>query len=317
MIKSTLLQLGLGLGYGEVVPLALIGREHRQQHDGEHGKDDAEQGGAGLRERFVRGRGSGQTDDLGVNRVITQQGRCGHGAETGDEGHDRQREHRGDQGGEDHLPEHLEGLGSHVAGGFHGVVVDAADGVSQEEHVVRGTGEGHREEDRVKTGEPCGIDTREGVFQRGGDDAVAGIEKHIAGDAQDLGALDVKVHGQQYDGNADDVDREHQEHGELQGVPDVLSHAAREEEADDRKGIPLSGGVFGVEDTGQRVETGEQHEAEEQIGKECDPDDPQDRLRVKLSIQCPVHDAASASPSGGYAITSRGSMITLTCCPTS
>ena len=43
-----LLQLGLGLGNRQVVALSLVGGERRQQHDGEQGQDDAQQGRPGL-----------------------------------------------------------------------------------------------------------------------------------------------------------------------------------------------------------------------------------------------------------------------------
>ena len=48
----------------------------------------------------------------------------------------------------------LKGFAPMIAGRFHGVVVDAADGVAQEQHMVGGTGEGHGEQHRPEPGEP-------------------------------------------------------------------------------------------------------------------------------------------------------------------
>ena len=182
VVDPLLLELGLGFGDREVVPLALVGREDRQKHDGEHGQDDAEQRRPGLGERLVGHRRARQADDLRVDGVIAQQGGGGHGAQARDEGHDRQREHGGHQGGENHLPEDLEGLRAHVPGGFHGVIVYAPDGVAEEQGVIAGAGEGHGEPHRVEAGEPVRVHTGEGVHQHGGDDAVAVIEEEVAGD---------------------------------------------------------------------------------------------------------------------------------------
>ena len=131
-----LLQLSLRFGNRQIVTLALVGRQHRQQDDGEHRQNNAEKSSTRLREGFVSRRRTGQTDDLGVDGVVAQQGRGRHGTKTGNKGHNGEREHRRDQRGENHLPQHLEWLGTHVAGSFHCVVIKAADGVAQKQHVV-------------------------------------------------------------------------------------------------------------------------------------------------------------------------------------
>ena len=281
-------QLGLGLGHRQVVPLALVGGEHRQQDNGEHGQNDGQQGGPSLREGLVRHGGAGQTDDLRVDGVVAQQGRGGHGAQTCDERHHRQGEHGGHQCGEDHLPQHLEGLGTHVPGGLHGVVVDAPDGVAQEQRVVGGTGERHGKQHRVEAGEPVPVEIREGVGQRGGQDAVGIVQEQVAGDqrhagvdhgghvaqAQDIGALDVEILRQQDDGHAHHIDGDDKADGQLQGVPNIAAHVAGEEELDDRPRVCLAGGVFRGEDAGQRVQTRQQHEPEEEVGEQHDADDP-------------------------------------------
>ena len=66
-----LLELGFGLGYGEIVAPALIGRQDRQQDDGEHSQDHAEQSRSCLGEGLVSGGGAGQADDLRIDGVIT------------------------------------------------------------------------------------------------------------------------------------------------------------------------------------------------------------------------------------------------------
>ena len=300
-----LLQPGLGLGNRQVVALSLIGGEHRQQHDGEHGQNNAQQGRPGLGEGLVGRGGAGQADDLRVDGVIAQQGGGGHGAQARDEGHDRQGEHGGDQGGEDHLPEDLEGLGPHVPGRLHGVVVDAPDGVSQKEHVVAGAGEGHGEEHGVEPGEPVGVHAREGVDQQGGDDAVAVVEEQVAGhqghagvdegghiaQAEDPRTLDVKVLRQKHGGHAHHVHRHHQAHGQLQGVPHVGAHAAGEEEADHRQGVPLSGGVDGVEHAGQGVQAGQKHEAQKQVCEKGEAKDLRQELGAEALGTCRAHGA--------------------------
>ena len=283
-----LYQLGLGLGHRQIVPLPLVGGQHRQQYDGEHGKDDRQQGGPGLGEGLIRHGGACQTHDLGVDGVVAQQSGGGHGAKAGDERHDRQGEHGGHQGGEYHLPQHLEGLGAHVAGSLHSVVVDAADGVAQEQRVVGRTRKGHGEQHRVETGEPAAVKAGDGVSQRRGQDAVGVVQEQVAGDqrhagvdhgghiaqAQDVGALDVEILRQQHDGHTYYVDGDDQADGQLQGVPHVAAHVAGEEEPDDSPGVRLTGGVLGGEDAGQRVQTRHQHKAEEKIGEQHDADDP-------------------------------------------
>ena len=78
--------------------------------------------------------------------------------------------------------------------------------------MVGGTGEGHGEEHRVEAGKPVGIEVRKGVLHQTREHAVAGIEEHVAGDqgdagvdhgghiahAQDLGALNVEILGEQH-----------------------------------------------------------------------------------------------------------------------
>ena len=307
-----LLELCLGLGNGEVMPLALVGREHRQQDDREHCEDYGQQRRARLREGFVRDGGTGQTDDLGVNGVIAQQGRGGHCAQTRDEGHDREREHRGYKRREDNLPEHLEGLCAHVARGLDGVVVNAADGIPEEERVVAGAGKGHCEEHRAKAREPVLVHAGESVHERVGQDAVRCVEEQIARDkgdaavdkrrhiakAQDARALDVEVLRQQDDGNADDVHRHDKAERKLQRVPDIFAHVAREEEADDRKRVALTGGVRGVEDAHERVEAGQQHEAEEQIDEQPEPDYTEHKFRRDAPVKALSHYFTSASAAG-------------------
>ena len=136
-VRNLLLdQLGLGLGDGQVMTLAFISRQNRQQDNGEHGQNHAQERCTGLRECFVCCRRTGQSDNFRVDGVIAQQGRCGHGTQTGDERHDSQREHGGDQRGENHLPQHLEWLGTHVSGSFHSIVVYSTDGIAQEQRMV-------------------------------------------------------------------------------------------------------------------------------------------------------------------------------------
>ena len=304
------LQPRLGLGDGEVVALALVGGEHGEQHDGEHRENDGQQRGARLREGLVRRGRAGETHDLGVDGVVAEQRGGGHGAQTRDEGHDRQREHGGHERRENDLPENLEGLRAHVARGLDGVVVNAADGVAQEERVVARAGEGHGEEHRVEAREPVWIKAREGVDERGGENAVGGVEEQIARDqrdagvdhrghvaeAQDVRALDVEILRQQHDGHAHHIDRDDQADGELEGVPDVAAHAAREEEADDREGIAHALGVRGGEDARERIEARQEHEAEEEVGKEHDADHAHHKRRVEagLSKRAAHHSTSSA-----------------------
>ena len=308
-----LLQLGLGLGDGEIVAPALIGGEHRQQDDGEHGQDDGQQSRPGLREGLIRSGGAGQPYDLRVNGVIAQQGGGGHSAQSGDKGHHRQGEHGGYKGGENHLPQHLEGLGPHVAGRFHGVVVDAPDGIAQEQGVVAGAGKGHGEEHRVEAGKPVGIEVRPGLLDGGGQDAVRGVEEQIPGDqgnaavnhgghiaqAEDLGALDVKILCQQHDGHTHHVYRDDQADGQLQGVPHILAHVAGKEELDHRPGLPFPGGVGGVEDACQRIQAGQQHKAKEQIREQSQAHHPEHKFRRQAPVQAFAHPCTSASSVAG------------------
>ena len=289
------LQPRLGLGDGEVVALALVGGEHGEQHNGEHRQNDGQQRGARLWEGFVRRGRAGKTHDLGVDGVVAEQRGGGHGAQTRDEGHDRQREHGGHERRENDLPKHLEGLRAHVARGLDGVVVNAADGVAQEERVVA---------------RAVWIKAREGVDERSGENAVGGVEKQIARDqrdagvnhrghvaeAQDVRALDVEILRQQHDGHAHHIDRDDQADGELEGVPDVAAHAAREEEADDREGIAHALGVRGGEDARERIEARQEHEAEEEVGKEHDADHAHHKRRVEagLSKRAAHHSTSSA-----------------------
>ena len=305
-----LLQPGLGFGHGQVVALSLVSGQHGQQDDGEQGQDDGQQGGPGLGEGLVRSGRAGQTDDLRVDRVVTQQGGGGHGTQAGDEGHHRQGEHSGHQGGEDHLPQYFKGLGTHVSGGLYRVIVDAADCVAQKQGVVAGTGEGHGKQHRIEAGEPAGVELGKGVSQGGGKDAVGGVEEQIARDqrdagvdhsghipqAQDAGAPDVEIFCKQHNGYAHHVDRDDQTDGQLQGVPHIPAHVARKEEADDGQGVPLSCGVGHIEDTGQGVQAGQQHKAEEEVGKGCDADHLYHKGRVKAAA---VHGSVHYSTSAG------------------
>ena len=307
-----LLELCLGLGDGEVMPLALVGREHRQQDDREHREDYGQQRRARLRESLVCDGGTGQTDDLGVDGVIAQQGRGGHCAQTRNKRHYREGEHRGYKRREDDLPEHLKGLCAHVARGLDGVVVNAADSVSEEERVVTGAGEGHCKQHRAKAREPVLVHAGESVHERVGQDAVRRIEEQIARDkgnaavdkrrhiakAQDTRALDVEVLRQQDDGNTDDVHRHDKAERKLQRVPDVFAHVAREEEADDRKRVALTGGVRGVEDAHERVEAGQQHEAEEQIDEQPEPYYTEHKFRRDAPVKALSHYFTSASAAG-------------------
>ena len=83
-------QLGLGLADGQVMPLALVVVQHRQKRNGEQRQYDGQQCRPGLREGLVGHRGARQAHDLRVDGVVTQQRRRAHGAQAGDEGHDRQ-----------------------------------------------------------------------------------------------------------------------------------------------------------------------------------------------------------------------------------
>ena len=265
--------------------LGLIAGKHRQQHDGEHGQDHAEQRGSCLGEGLVRRGGTGKSYDLRVDGVIAQQRGRGHSAQASDKGHDGEAEHGGHQCGENHLQEHLKGARAHVPGSLHGVVVDAPDGVAQEERVVRCAGEGHGEPHRPKAGEPFLVHVGEDFDQLGGDDAVPGVEKqvprhqghagvdhggHVA-QAEDSCALDVKILRQQHDGHAHNVHRDHQTHGQLQGIEDVAAHVPREEEPDHRPGVPAAVGVHRGKDAGQGVEAGHHHEADEEVYVQQEP----------------------------------------------
>ena len=292
------------------MPLALVGREDGEQKDREAREDDRQQRRARLRERLVRHGRAGQTDDLGVDGVVAEKRRRAHRAQARDERHDREREERRQKRREYDLPEYLKGLCAHVSGGLDGVVVDAADGVAQKERMVARAGERHREEHRVEAGEPVDVDVRERVPELGGDDAVAGVQEHVTRDERDAGvderrhiaetedlcALDVKVLGQQHDGNADDVDRDDKAQRQLERVPHILGHGPRKEETDDRERIDLPGGVPDGENAGERVQARQQHKPEEEIHEENAADDLQhfDRLEG-LRPQC--HFPAS-SPLG-------------------
>ena len=224
ILNLLLHQLGLGLGYGQVMSPALVAVENAQEKNGEHGQDHGQKCGTGLGEGLVCRGGPGQTHDLRVDGVVAQKRRRGHGAQTGDEGHDRQREQRGQQGGHDHLHQHLEGLGAHVPGGFHGIVVNAADGVAQEQGMVAGTGERHGEEHGGKAREPLAVHAWEKPAEPGGEHAVGVIEELVAGDqghagidqgghvsqAQDFGTADIKVLREQHNADAHDIDGDHQ-----------------------------------------------------------------------------------------------------------
>ena len=274
-----LLQLSLGLGHGQVVALGLVGCQHREQDDGKDGKDHGQQRRPGLGECLIRGRRTCQTDDLRVDGVVAQQRGGGHGAQAGDEGHDGEGEHGGHQGGKYHLEKHLEGLCAHVPGSLHGVVVNAPDGVAQEQGVVTGAGEGHGEQHRPEAGKPVLVHVGEDLHQLAGDDAVAVVQEQIPGDESHAGvdhgghiaqpenprALDVKILRQKHDGHAHNVHSDHQAHRKLQGIPHIPAHAAREEEPDDREGVPAAVGAHRGKNTGQGIEAGHQHEAHKEV----------------------------------------------------
>ena len=277
-------QLGLGFAHAEVVPLALIVGQHREQDDGKHGQQNGEQRRSRLGKGFVRHRGARQTHDFRIDGVIAQQRRGAHGAKTRDEGHDRQGKHGGNQRGEHHARQHLEGLRAHVARSLHGVVVNAADGISQKQRVVGRTGKGHGEQHRVKARKPVAVHIGKHVVKPGGQNAVAVIKEQITrhqGDAgvdqrghvaqaQDLRALDVEVFRQKHNAHAHDVHRHHQAQRQLEGIPHVLGHVARKEKADDSQRVGDTVGVFHGKDLRQRVQARQQHEAKKQIHEKRD-----------------------------------------------
>ena len=147
------------------MPLSLVGRKHRQQYDGEHGQDNRQQRRTGLGERFIRGGRTSQADDFWINRIITQQCRRRHSAQSGDKRHNRQRKHGRDQSGKYHFPQHFKRLSSHVSRRLHGIVVNTPDSISQEQRMVAGAGKGHGEQHRVEPCKPAGIEIRECVSQ--------------------------------------------------------------------------------------------------------------------------------------------------------
>ena len=129
-------KLCFGLADRKIVAFALIMVKNQQENNGAHGQNNGEQRRACLREGFIRGRGTGQTDDFGIDGIVPQQGRRRHGAQACDKSHDSQRKQRGEQRRHDNAKEYLEGFGAKIAGGFHGVVVNSADGVAQEKRMI-------------------------------------------------------------------------------------------------------------------------------------------------------------------------------------
>ena len=186
-------QLRLRLADGEVMTLALIAGEHRQQDDGKHRKNDRQQRCARLRKRLVRNRRARQPDDFRIDRVVTEQRRRAHRAQAGDERHDRQRKKRRDQRRENDLEQHLKGLCAHVARGFDGVIVDAADGVAKEERVIARAGERHCEKHRAEAGEPVLVHVGERLYEPRCEDAVAVVKEEIAGHQRHAG-IDQRGH---------------------------------------------------------------------------------------------------------------------------
>ena len=175
--------------------------------------------------------------------------------------------------------------------------------------MVAGTGEGHGKEDCVKAGEPGGVDVGKGVFQGGGEDAVPGVEEHIArhqGDAavdegghiarpEDVGPPDVEVLREEHNGDAHHIHRHNEAQGQFQGVPYKLGHGPRQKEPENRQRIRIPGGVALPEDAGEGVQAGQEHEAEEEIGEEQSPHKAQGALRREVS-RCGTafHDAPSS-----------------------
>ena len=88
--------------------------------------------------------------------------------------------------------------------------------------------------------------------------------RHIS-EAEDFRTFDIEILGQKYDGDADDIDGQDQQDGQLQGIQEETGHVAGKEEPDDRKGVRVSGRVLRGEDGGQRVKTGKHHEAQEKV----------------------------------------------------
>ena len=182
-----------------------------------------------------------------------------------------------------------------IAGRFHGVVVDAADGVAQEQHMVGGTGEGHGEQHRPEPGEPVLVEARDHIRQPGSQHPVGIIQEQVAGHQRHAGvdqrghvaqpqylrALDVEVLSQEHDTDAHEIHRDDQRNGQLQGVPYIAGHVARKEEADHGQRVGLAVCTIDGEDLRDGVQAGKQHEAEEQIHEKGDAEDLPDVLRLQ------------------------------------
>ncbi len=176
--------------------------------------------------------------------------------------------------------------------------------------MVARAGKGHGEEHRVEAREPVRIEVRKGVDERGGQDAVGGVEEQVARDqrdagvdhrghvakAQDVRALDVEILRQQHDGHAYHVDGNDKADGELERVPDIAAHIAREKEAYDCKGIAHTLGVRGGENARERIQARQEHEAEEKVGKDHDAEHTHYKGRVKAGLgQRAAHHSTSSA----------------------
>ena len=129
---------------------------------------------------------------------------------------------------------------------------------------------------------------------------------------QDLCSFDVEILCEQDNGYADDIDGHDQAQCQSQGIPDIFPHVSGEEEADNGKGVPFSGRGPGVENAGQGVQAGHQHEAEEQVGEKRDADYLDDPFGLDFSLVLCVHAITPSSFPGGYAMISAGSNTTET-----
>ena len=147
--------------------------------------------------------------------------------------------------------------------------------------MVTGTCEGHREPHSVKAGEPVHREIRECIGQRRRDDTVGVVQekvtcyqcntavdqgRHIA-ETQDLRALDVEILCQEDNRHTDNVYGYDKADCQFQGVPDIFTHVSRKEETDNGPRISLSGCCCRRENTGQRIQAGQQHKSKEEIDK--------------------------------------------------
>ena len=148
--------------------------------------------------------------------------------------------------------------------------------------MVRSTGKGHGEQHCVKSGKPLPVHAGKQVRKPLGHQSVRVIKKLITGDqshtgidegghisqAENLCPFDIKIFGEEDDGDTDNIDGNNQAYGQTNGIPEEERHIAGKEETDYRKRIRIAGRIGFPEYRSQRIETGNNHKAKEKVDKE-------------------------------------------------